>query len=495
MAVVDPIEQFYARIGRYPGNNKQWWLARSEVDDDDNGLKAGDFIPEILDKLFAGNMRAPKGHFILHAFEKDRSFVSGVEDIPIESTTERPTSVAFFSGRTWFACKSTVYFSQILSTKYKAGLCFQEADPTSEHVSDPVDTDGGVIPIPEADKIIKLVPNGGGVLVFARNGVWNITGTEAGFTATDISVNKVSPIGCKSPFSVVETETSVFWWSDVGIMGMQQSVGAYGPITGSFDKANISEETIQTFYNSISASAKEEVKGVYDPKANVVMWLFRDDDVGASQYNKVLIYDVAVNAFYPWKFSELAADPVFIKGLFVSNRLNEYTISIDIDPSQVEYVTIQDEDVRFAQVRSGEFSDWFTADDVGVAYDSYVETGFELFDDAMRDKNITYLFSYFRRTETSIDDITYNDPSSCYLTVKFDWSSGSNSNKWTTPVQAYRLGRAFLSDPDTGFGMVVTKNKVRGNGKALQFRFGTDEIGKNFDLQGWSIAVSGNTNP
>ena len=37
------------------------------------------------------------------------------------------------------------------------------------------------------------------------------------------------------------------------------------------------------------------------------------------------------------------------------------------------------------------------------------------------------------------------------------------------------------------FPVVVTKNKIRGIGRALQFRFECSEIGKNFDLLGWSV--------
>lgn len=491
MAVVDPITHFYNRLGRYPGNNKQWWLARADTDNSTEGIKAGDFLPEILDKLFSGNMRAPRGHFVLAAFNKDRTFASGIADLPVEEIPERPPTVAFFSGRVWFACKSTVYFSQVLSDKHRAGLCFQEADPTSEQISDPVSTDGGVIPIPEANKIIRLLPQAGGVLVFALNGVWFVTGTESGFSALDISVNKVSPIGCRAPFSIIEGGTGVYWWSDVGIMGMEQSQGMFGPVASKFDKSSITEETIQSFYNDIENSIREETKAVFDPKANVIMWLFRDADLTSQQYNKVLIHDLTTSAFYPWKFSKIEGGPV-VKGVFVSDKTNDYTIDTDIDPSQVEFLVSKGTDLRFAQVRNGAFVDWES--EGGVTYDSYVETGFELFNDAMRNKNITYIFSYFQRTETEYSDGALDNPSSCYLTVKFDWASGANSNKWTQPVQVYRPGRLSF-DPDTGFGLVVTKNKVRGNGKAIQFRFGTDEAGRNFDLHGWSLAVSGNTSP
>jgi hypothetical protein len=520
----DPITQFYNKFHRYPGNNKQWWAARADFDDDDKHIKAGDFLPELLDKLFSGNNHAPRGHFIVNAFYKDRAGVARTSGIPIEITNERPTSIAFYSGRVWYGCNSSVYFSQLLTDRHRAGLCYQEADPTAEDISDLIATDGGVIPIPEATKIVKLVPHGAGILVFSINGVWNVTSTNGGFTPTDFSVDKISPIGCKNPKTVVETEDSVFWWGDIGIMGMQEKVGMYGPIPGAFDRTNISENTIQTLYNDISEDAKKDAKGVFDTRNNRIVWLYRDDDVGATQYNRAILFDLSLSAFYPWKFSSDSGSPV-CKGLFLSERINLIDTVEDIVaggilvtaggvqvestntvaskyPSDVEFTSMINATAHFAQIRNVNFVDWEANDDVGLTYDSYIETGYELFNDAMRKKNITYILTYLKQTESSwVDGVggpELDDPSSCFLTVKWDWANTTTSNKWTTPVQVYRPGRFFPmsgSDYDTGFPIVISKNKVRGNGKAIQFRFGTNERERNFDIHGWSIAVTGNTVP
>jgi hypothetical protein len=487
---VDPITQYYNRIGRYPANNQQWWLARSEIDDSTRGLKIGDFLPEVLQKIYMGNLHAPRGHYILNAFKKDRANISGVVGIPDEVTNDRPGTVAFFSGRAWFACGSIVYFSQLLTDKKKASLCYMDADPTSENISDPLATDGGVIPIPESVKIVRMVPHGGAMLVFAHNGVWAITGTASGFTALDISVNKVSPVGCHSPMSVVETDTSVFWWSDIGVMGVTQNKGQFTSIV-SFDKTNISEERIQSFYNAIPDTSRVDVKSVFDPKNNCIYWLYRES-AGTAQYDKILILDLTLGAFYPWKFSPSAYK---IKGIYLGTKNNSYTVPTDIPPSQVEYITTSVTSLRISQVRSGNFVDWYTLNGIGVTYDSYMEAGYEIFEDSMRNKNITYLFAYLTKTETAIVGGQPNYPSSCQLTVKWDWANSAMSNKWTTPVELYRPGRLLLDTADTGYSMVVTKNKVRGNGKAIQFRFGTSDAGKNFDLVGWSIAVSGSPIP
>ena len=520
----DPIVKFYNKLRRYPGNNKQWWVTKAQSDGD-NGVKQGDFQPEQLDKFYSGNNRAPRGHFILNEFYKDRSSTAGVGSIPPVVTKERPITCAFFSGRVWFGLKSTVYFSQVMTERYKAGQCYQEADPTSEDISELIATDGGVIPIPEAQRIVKIVPDGDGILIFATNGVWSIAGTSNGFSAEDITCTKVSHVGCQNPWTIVPTAAGVFWWSEIGILAITQKFGAYGPVLGVFDSNNVSETTIQEFYNNISEDAKQEAKGVYDTLVNRISWLYRDTDVGVNQFNRVLHFDIALKAFYPWKISNLATSPFYVKGFYRSERIDN-TIADDLivvggvqvqaggvdvenivnvptkGPRTIEYLSMRGTEGRFCQVNSSKYVDWFTANGAGATYESYVETGYDLFEDGMRRKRITYILPYLRRTETAWTDASgvevLTNPSSCTMTVKWDWADSTGSNKWSTPVQVYRNSQ-YLNQPlgaiDSGFPMVISKNKVRGNGRAIQFRFGTSEAGHNFDLYGWSLALTGNTVP
>lgn len=514
----NPIFVYQSKIGRFPGNNKQWWVARAEADDDTKGVKAGDFLPDVLNKLYSGNNRSPRGHYILNAFRKDRASVSGVSSIPVEDLETRPNAVAFFSGRAWFAAGATVYYSQILdgTSVNKAGLCYQEADPTAEDISDLIASDGGVVPIPEADKIERILPLSNGIVVFAQNGVWFISGGDSAFSATNISVSKISPIGTNSPLSIIETDGTIFWWSEVGINALQQASGQFGPIPNQFGNTNIAEQTIQSFYNEIDTEVFPYVKACYDTRNNVVYWLYRDTDLSKPfTYNRVLLYDLTLQAFYPWKFSSIVDGPeivgIFLDiGLLTNSELDILTdvgvsvtdndvqvtteeFTTDIRPSNINFVT----DVgglTFSQAENVTFSDWKTFDGQGLPYDSYVATGFELNEDTMRRKQIVYLFAHFRRTEDEFGD----NPSSCSFQARWDWSNSRNSNKWTTEIEAYRPRKwpdATLADHLTGFDVVTSKNKVRGSGKSVQFRFGTSDIGKNFDLLGWSVAFVGNTQP
>lgn len=526
----DPITTYYNKTGRYPGNNKQWWVAKASSDGD--GLKAGDFSAKLLEKFYFGNNRAPRGHYIVDPFRIDRSEVSGIPGIPVEIINDRPSSVAFFSGRVWYACNSTVYYSQILDSKAKAGFCYQEADPTAESISDLIASDGGVLQIPEMAKAIRLYSTGPGVLVFSTNGLWYVSGTSAGFSALDVSVSKVSPIGTESPNSVVEGgEGKIFWWSKIGIMAVSQKSGMFGPVEGAFDKENITEQTIQGFYNDeISDSSKRYVKGIYDPATNVIQWLFKTSNVVSNYaYDRVLNLDLTLQAFYPWTISQTASHP-YVCGLFITPYINRIPLTINVvsDGDQVingadnviladfsseirntfiKYVCIvpgTPNKLTFALFSNTNFADWETFDSTGLAYTSFVETGYELNEDIMRKKQTPFVHCFFRRTEENYlpedDTFVFDRPSSCYFQAKWDWSSSDIANKWSTKVQAYRFRRlpGFSESDlafDTGYPIVITKNKVRGTGRAIQFRFENSEIGSDFDLLGWGVLFSGNTRP
>lgn len=524
------IEDYFDEFDRYPSNAQQWWLARKQDTDTDVYQQ---FSPNILGRLSFGNSYAPRGHFILNAFYKDRSAMSGVPGLDVEEDNERPVTTAFFSGRVWYALKNTLYFSQIMTYKGKAGFCYQEADPTSEEISDLVATDGGVIPIPDMGRAVKLFSAGSGIMVFATNGIWFVTGGQGGFTATDFSLTKLSSIGIDAPGSVVEVDGTIMWWSKVGIQAFTQKTGMFGPIEGSFERTNLSESTIQSYYNeTIPATSKLYVKTAFDPATNTVQWLWSSASApGPYRYDRILNFDVSLGAFYPWSLSSTSTRP-YLCGVFTTPAINtaeaeedvtvdgvtvtltstgeDVTSFVDVLSARqtfLKYITAvptaSGDQYTFSEFNNADYTDWATFDSPGYSYLSFLETGYELLEDAARKKQTTYVVSYFRRTEENyVSDgsgsYTFDKPSSCLFRAKWDFSSSAISGKWSTLVQAYRITRVPGFDVDNlafdnGYPVVVTKNKVRGTGRSVQFRFECSEIGKNFDLLGWSAAYTGNT--
>lgn len=525
---INHIQKYKDVIGRYPGNNKQWILGKTQVESE-RGYFIGDFSPNLLNKSHVGNTRAPRGHYIVSAFNVDRSAVSGIAGLSTDTKTYRPTSVAFFSGRVWWFSRSGVYFSQVMTSKEKAGQCFQEADPTAEDINELVATDGGYISIPSADEIVRGVEIGDGVMAFARNGVWLIAGSDKGFSALEYLVTKVSAIGTDAPYSIVVANDNIFWWSKVGIQQIQQASGQFGPIPNSFSSNNISIMTVDTLFKEVDVDSRKFVKGIFDPSTNTVFWAYRTSSMGRNYgYNKFLNLDTTIGAFYPWSL-EVGNYP-YIAGLFLSPELTLLSNASDVVASNFNVTTTAGEQVvaqstelsakpnflhflaavpassvykfTIGTFSNDSFVDWETYDGTGVVYNSYVESGYELLEDAIRKKQTLYLAVFFRQTEENFvavgDDYDVDKPSSCYMTVKWDWTTSGNTGKWSQKRQVYRHRRVPIVDPldltfNTGTRVVSTKNKVRGTGRSLQFRFETNERGKNFDLLGWQPIYQGST--
>ena len=518
----DPIDTYFASDSTYPGNNKQWWVAKDT---------SNNFVAATLQKLFTGNTLAPRGHYVLDAFNKDRSTASGIDGLTRESVSTRPDTVAFFQGRAFYAgvtgggLNGNVYFSQIIEDNSKIGRCHQVNDPTSEDLSDLLATDGGVINIPDAGTILKLFPVQGSILVFADNGIWSISGTDGGFKATDFAVSKVSSVGIDGHDSIVDVEGTPIWWDKTGIQNISQN-----DVNDKFGVQSLSKDTIQTLFDDIPSVSKGDAKGMYDRATKKIYWAYRStaatnrDD--RYRFDTILVLDVRLGAFYPWTISTFDSEPYYIGGMLLTDNLNDLTEDENVLDGTDEVVDSTDDVYDFGATVSDDtflkwfcfkegttnvqwsfgnfdntsFFDWESIDGTGVSYSSFFETGDELLQDIQRKKQATYVQTYFNRTETAYTDTNYDTfvrPSGCLMQSKWEWADNSNSNKYGRKQQVYKIIRTYTPDTgevdfDNGFPVTVTKVKIRGSGKALKVRYESEE-GKDFDILGWAIAFSGNT--
>ena len=543
----DPIEYTNSQNGWYPSNSDIWFSSKNA----ENYYSAAN-----LEKFTIPSTPAPKGHYILDAFNKDRETASGISGIESLTEDKRPTTTEFFAGRVWYSGVSisnlenlsgAIYYSQLLGSSYnitdELGACHQGADPTAEAVSDLIATDGGVIYIPESGVIYSIIAIQQSLLVFADNGIWQIgsgpstsVASKSSFSATEYSVNRITGIGVVNTNSIVRVEGTVFYWSDGGIYVLTPD-----KVTGNLSAQNISSQTIQSFYNEIPNSAKDFSHGVYDQGEKKVYWFYSDDSsfdgvTNRYKYNRSIIFDLTLQSFNPYTIEELDTYSPFIAGVFRTSETNAGTstqnmveegilmeefgdqmiISVasrDNANAQIKYlvVTPQTDDLNykytFAELNDNTFYDWLTADitnNTGISFSSFLDAGYEIIDDAMRDKQALFLFSYFDRTETgyTIDgngNIAFDNPSSCQVQTKWEWSDHENSGRWGTQFQAYRLKRNFIPDSSSdpfnyGFPVVVTKSKLRGKGRALNLRF-ESEAGKDMKLLGWSIPFIAEVTP
>jgi len=528
----------FTRLGYYPSNADIWTLGK--------GADAGTpttferYDPEAMIKNSIDNMEAPKGTFILDAFERgvSRRTLIGDATLPLDSDAGKISTIASYASRVFYSgieslvtggdgkspnLSNYVFFSQVVTAPEKLGLCYQDADPTSPNISDIIDTDGGAIQIPEVTRITKLMSLGTSLLVFAENGVWEVFGDTNGFVATSYQVNKVSSNGCSSPKSIVSSGNSVFAWTKAGIYLYTQD-----PVTGRYIGENISLLTVQSLYTGLSELSKNNARGLYDEKENTVRWLYNDEStypgtLSVNRYNRELVLDLTLQAFYPQ--SVQATTPYVADYVDVPN----YTVA-DVDESvyagaeavlvgaeQVvvtaksltsritpfSFLTIVGTAFTLSKYNNRGFKDWFVYNGLGVSFRSFLLTGYEIFEDIMRTKQVPYIWFYFQRTEDGYSDVSgsliLDNPSGCQVSSQWNWTNSAASGKWGSAFKAYRFKRMYTPTGaadtfDYGYDVIVTKNKLRGSGRSLSLLIESEE-GKDMRLLGWALIVSGGSNP
>jgi hypothetical protein len=396
--------------------------------------------------------------------------ISG-EELPI--TYERPSNVAFYAGRAWYAgingldLNNTIFFSQIIEKNDQYGKCYQNNDPTSEDYPELLATDGGYVKIPDVATITHIGAYSNALLVFATNGVWAISGSNKQyFTANNYGVRKISGIGTSANLSFVDVKGLPVWWGESGIYTIK-----YDPNYDAYEVVSLTDDTIFSFINDIPPYNRTFVKGVYHTDSEQVTWLYNDTSSLTANtvftYNKILRLNVLSKAFWPQTISTSADLPV-VRGIVLAKTPS------DLKTARVKYIVEFTEtsvtDVTFAEQFSTDYLDWTSYGvDGEIDYDSYFITGYMIDGQAQRFVQSNYVMVYMN----SITD------SSCFMQGIFDWTTNSSDGKFSTAQQIYspRVNTQTLKH---------RRLKVRGKGKALQLHF-YSETGKPFDIVGWSI--------
>lgn len=452
----------------YPANNYQWFLAK------DSSTLA--FKPTDLIKIAFGNTRAPSGRSILYYLEQDRATVSGIEGIEVEyPRTPYYTDIIAYAGRVWYLSGDTVLYSQVLLDDLsKADKCYQEADPTSEKISDLVDTDGGMIQIPELGEGIRFCLVGAALAVVGTKSIQLISGGQNNaFTATAYTRGAMQAYTTISPRSFVTTEYGTFFWSDVGIVLLSYQEG--------YQAQNITENTINTFYQKIPDWAMKKCVGVYNRAQKQIVWMYPSDEDTQISLNKLLIYDILKNSWTPFEVASSGSledgtslpwivggvtletsykndniYPVYAEDAEIVDE-NGFRILAD-DPIEREDQTFKsavlvcfdnfESKTTFANFDNLNCLDWSAGDiyGPGVNYNSYLVSHPINLNSTAYNKTIPYLLTYFRRTETGYTlDGQKIYPSACQGAIQWDWNNSGKAGKWDAQQELYRYDRYFNS--------------------------------------------------
>jgi len=519
--LVSPIALFNTDLHVYPSNREKVWSGLQY-----QPVAAGaDPFERIYTNLFDDRRAVAgvvsKGYFIIDFINRgvsrrttanDNSSKYGgllptltVSALPQDFSTKGADICAEYSGRVFFAgfggdsylgdkrspvINNFVLFSQLVKNVNDIGKCYQEGDPTSRESNDLVDTDGGYIRIIGANTITALYPVGNVLLVLADNGVWSISGgNNYGFTATNYKVTKISSLGCISPRGVITDGANVLFCSREGLVQVSKNQ------IGDFEAADITQLTVQSWYNALSNNQKITSVAEYDYLNNKVRFIFSDIQSGTIPVQE-LVLDNLLSAFYPNQINPVGTNLIDIVGIY---RNEVYKIGDRYETLKYICINISSDNyiqIGVASYSNMNFRDWATIDGYGTDAYAYMITGALTASDTSVKKNTPYIVVHFERTEDGSD--AEGVPllqSSCPMQVRWGWSNGAVSNQWGRVFEAYRNNRVKFNTPygisETGYDVVSTKNKLRGNGKAVNFYFGTSPY-KDCKILGWSLTIQGN---
>src|SRR5579872_4662831 len=471
------ISTWFSAESNYPSNADVWWYFK----DNTGTFAPGSTQPSVT--LATGN--APQGHFILPAFNMNRTAVSGISNLTTVSTTVRPNTGCWFQGRVWYtgvsASQATIgdaqyytwteniYYSTTITSINDFGICYQQNDPTSENLNGELPTDGGVLQVVGSGTIHKLFPIVNGLLVFANNGVWFITGSQGiGFASNDFTITQLSKIKCLSRHSFIDVNGLPFFWNEEGIYQVMPQQG------GQLAVEPITVGTILSFYNNIPLASKKYARGSYDPINYTIQWCYRSTIESSTtdryQFDSILNFNTYNKAFFPYTVSagpntNFIHDVVYISYPFISNATPEpdfkYPTSSLISDNYLH---------TFAEEYDTNYVDWGS-----VNYTSQFITGYKLHGQGLMKVQVPYIYTYSR---------TNQGYQAFYLQSIYDYAADFDSNRWTQ--------RQFVELNDANATMVQRRHKLRGQGYAIQIMI-TSVAGQPFDLMGWALYETRNT--
>lgn len=542
----NPISMYAGAFGTNPSNSESVWPALQFQAVSGGSEPFERVYTNLWEETRGANTLSAKGYYIIDLLDRGISrreeFMNNQVKYPTlnygsldsvlaeDRTLSGASLVTEFAGRVFYGgfngtlfngdnrspnLSNFIVFSQLVKNRTQYTKCYQEGDPTGRDDSDVVDTDGGYVRLSGAEKIIGMFGMGNALIVIATNGVWAITGgSDYGFSATNLRVDKISSYGGISGTSIVEDGSNIYFWAEEAIYLIHRNQ------TNDLIVDNITDKTIKTFYQSIPNTAKEVVISGYDNINKEIKWMYNLGTKFTGFYEAYeLKLNISLGAFSVNRIFNKADSVTAITSMFSSPKFRKVDDILDVvsDTSDVDsstfdvqimgsdnltgfqnirYLTVSCSNpvkYSFSYYNNFSFKDWNETD-----AKAYLITGTQTGGDSSLHKQVPYVVMQFERTESGLDALGEPDnASSCKIRSHWDWSSSSLSKKWSPLYETYRYRRlAFNFDDadafDTGFDVLTTRNKVRGRGRSFALYMETSPL-KDCKILGWSLALNGNS--
>lgn len=532
-----------SKVGLYPSNSDQVSRALFPDANDGDDRNTSRFFAKTLLKERTGSYIAPKGFFIIDALERGASRLEkelayrtefgnlrySVSDLPEDKTPGGATVINEYAGRIWYGgfsgevvdgdsksprMSSFILYSSLVGDKTDIIRCYQEGDPTDVVNPDLLATDGGFIRIDSAYGIKHFESVRQSNFIFAENGVWRVYGIDGeGFRADAYAVDKITDKGCIAPRSVVTVNERIYYWSDDGIYVISRNE------FGDWVTNSLTRGRINTFYNNIREEAKRRVVAAYDSFQDRILWVYDNFAVGGTDSLELAFY-INKQAFTKNRYQGVTNNLPTIMCPAIGNPYKESTTS-EVVTVDGETVTVGGEPVTvtitgrsdstrelyyvaltsitgsikfvIAQSDLSTFTDWSSAG--GSITEAFLLTGPITGNTNRLEKQVNYVTVSMKKTEDSFNgEFTPLNQSSCLLQSRWDWSDSAASNKWSTAYEVYRPKYLYFpsspsDEPYAGFPIITTRNKIRGWGRSVRFKF-TSSGNKNMHIYGWGFNLA-----
>lgn len=413
------------------------------------------------------------------------------------ATNIRPTAIAFFAGRLWYAGQDsapfsdTVMFSQIILnsvTDYtKYGRCYQAGDPTDEFRSLVVPSDGGTIQVPGLSGVRALIPLQNSILVMASTGIYEITGGRNPFSANNFIVRRLSDVEALSAIGIARTDFGIVYTSPRGlysIAGDEQS--------GQLVSKAITDDTLKTYWNAVPDDNQELAQLVYDYSLQKLYLLHAAAGTSRDHYNVAMVFDARNSGWY--KLTLPKPDPLSYN---MGHRIKCALITKAGDGAnynkKVKFISsVLDFGGVGIAVLDMDHTGYLDADGyqplpyIITAYDGV--GGADVPKDFAHRRQAPVIHVYSRRTETGVDvnGVPVNT-SSILVEPRWNFTDNNTAGSGGMAQQAYRRPELFLGNPvDDGQPIVISRLKLRGRGKSLHLKF-TGEADKDMHILGYAI--------
>lgn len=464
-------------------------------------------------------------------------FAEDGDPFPYTASTSRVIDIAYMSNKYFYLTGNTVLFSQTI-TEDNTGYdkCYQDADPTSEDISDLIETDGGYVKFQTMGDGLALKTFNRGVLVFGRDVVWGLISPADGvFTATAYDIVELSKAGIVGPKSAVSVADSIYYWSPLGIF----KIGVNAQTGSTLFAQNITQTTIQTYYNNIPLSSKNLCRGVFDYVNNRIYWYYPTDANNPAKLDGCLMYDLTYGAFMPFKISDgttvdykteykyykdskemvavfetvdanevepsmflyagdnkVVTEDGYVSAVEPTNKYNRYTAIQHVVRRHItDYfysgqTLINWTQYGFCDYNSRDYIDWGHASydsymvSRPIMWESFARTG-NIISGTYNNKQVPILQTLFKRTEEDYTTVKgkYIAQSGAYIRLRWGWSLSDKSNRWDMVQNAYRPQKDFMEHE-----YVESRIHVRGRGKSFQVEVRNDD-NKDFRLAGINLMV------